>query len=249
MIGQIWEIVFKQPILAALLWFSTLTGSLGLGIILLTIAIQLVLLPLRLPSIKSARKMRELKPEIDRLREKHKDDKMAFAQSQMELYRRHNVSPLGGILPTLLSLPVIFALYRVLLSTLGTTTELSTQFLWLNITQADPYYILPVLVAGAQFVMSSQMAQLNSPPMQGQGEKKDDSPEEMAQAISSQMKYIFPLMSGFITATLPSGVGLYWFTSVLFAIIQHQVVEAMANREQTRQTIDHGSENYSTNSD
>lgn len=233
MLGQIWQQVFTGPLLATLLWLSDWTGNLGVAIVLLTVIIQLILTPLRLPSLRSARKMRELKPHLDNLKSKHGDDRTALAQAQMELYKEHNLNPLGGILPTLLSIPVIIALYQVLLNTLHTVEGLNTGFLWLDIARPDPIYLLPLLVAAAQFVMSSQLATSGSTPNQNQPATTETAakPDDMAQVMQSQMKFIFPVMSGVITATLPAGVGLYWLASVLFSIIQYQAVELMARRE------------------
>ncbi len=229
MLGFIWNTLLKQPILTVLLWLSSFTGNFGLAIILLTILIQLVLLPFRLPQLKSSHKIRQLKPELDKLKEKHGKDKQALAKAQMELYKKHKVSPLGGLLPTLVSIPIILALYRVLLSTLGGDTGVDTSFLWLDVTKPDPYYILPLIVGGVQFVLSSMTLSATTNKKKdsnnkGTDNKKEKGMEDMAQTMQSQMKFMFPAISAFITATLPAGVGLYWLTSTSFAIIQQKFV-------------------------
>lgn len=231
MLGDIWQLVFIHPISVTLLWLNDLTGNLGLAIILLTVIIQLLMTPLRLPSLKSAQKIRRLQPQLKALKEKHKSDKMAHAQAQMELYREHGVNPLGGLLPTLLSIPIIIALYNVLLTTLSSVEGLTTALVWLDLTKPDPFYILPLLVAGAQFWLSQLMTPAAPKPNSSQSGATD--PDDMMQTVQTQMKYIFPILSGIITAGLPAGVGLYWLTSVIFAIIQHQ-------------TIENGSQNTST---
>lgn len=230
MFGFIWNTLIKQPILQTLLWFAGLTGNLGIAIILLTLVIQLILTPLRVPSLRSAQKMRKIRPEINKLKEKHGDDKMAFAQAQMELYREHGLSPLGGIVPTLLSLPIIFALYQVLLNSIGTIENVSQHFLWISdVTKPDPLYILPLLVAGGQFLLvkTGQFGGSPEPATNDKKEGKSGSTEDIMQSVQSQMTYIFPAVSGFITATLPAGVGLYWFVSVVFAIMQQKVLERL----------------------
>lgn len=226
--GFIWNVIIKQPISTALVWLAQFSGNLGIAIVLLTIIIQVVLLPLRLPSIKSAQKMRAIKPEIDALKDLHGNDKMALAQAQMDLYKKHNISPLGGILPTLLSIPIIIALYQVLLNGLSTIDGASVHFLWLDITQKDPFFVLPVLVGIAQYVLSTMTLMPIAPKSTtGKDGKEAKSADDMAAMMQTQMKFIFPVMSGFITATLPAGVGLYWLTSVMFAIIQQLVVERL----------------------
>lgn len=226
MIGTIWEVIIKQPIEVALVFLAQFSGNMALAIIVLTIVIQLVMLPLRLPSVRSAQKIKALKPELDRLKEKHQDDKMAMAQAQMNLYKEHNISPLGGILPILLSIPIIIALYQVLLSSLSTIEGVSTTFLWLDVVKPDPFYIIPILVAAAQFISTTQLMQQTAAPVAPKviGDKKSQSPEDMAMAMQKQMRFIFPLMSAFFTAKLPSGIGLYWLTSVGFAIIQQHLI-------------------------
>ncbi len=234
MIGTIWNTLIKQPITQLLLWLASFTGNLGVAIILLTLVIQLVLTPLRLPSLKSAQKMKLLKPKLDELKEKHADDQMKLAQAQMELYREHGLNPLGGILPTLLSIPIILALYRVLLTTLQNgTAGIATTFLWLDVTRPDPYYILPLIVGGSQWLMTRLMpsplhtsTEENTPTeksQDGNRGKTSGSMEEIMQSMQSQMGFVFPVFSALITATLPSGVGLYWIISVWFSTLQQQL--------------------------
>lgn len=220
MLGAIWNTLFKQPIAQLLLWLTSLTGNMGVAIILLTVIVQLVLTPLRIPSLKSAQKMKELKPHLDGLKEKHGGDQMALAQAQMELYKQHGVSPLGGILPMLLSIPIIIALYRVLLTTLQNGAGVSTSFLWLNLTQTDPYFVLPIVVGLSQWLMTKLMrSSQNTPTAQP---PNDDSFQAMMQNMQGQMQFILPLMSAFIVATLPSGVGIYWLTSTVFTTVQQK---------------------------
>ncbi len=208
---------------AILLWLSHLTGNLGIGIIVLTILIQAVLLPLRIPSLKSSLKIKAIKPELDALKEQFKGNSMGLAQAQMELYKKNNINAFGGILPILLSIPIIIALYQVLLSTINTVQDVGMQFLWLDVTKPDQLFIIPILIGIAQFIASSQMMGA-MPTKKASADVKSQGPEEMAQMMQGQMKYIFPVMSAFITASLPAGVGLYWLTSTLFAIIQQQVI-------------------------
>jgi YidC/Oxa1 family membrane protein insertase len=211
---NIWQLLFIQPITQALFILTDLTGNLGVAIIVLTIVVQLVLLPLRLPSLRSAEKMKGLKPHLDDLKKKHKDDPQKLMHAQMELYKEHGVSPFGGILTLLLSFPIIIALYQVLQTAVVAQGDM---FLWLNLAERDPYYILPVLVAVTQWLMT----RLTMPDTTG----GSDSSEDMAVAMQKNMQYIFPLMLGFITLQLPSGVGIYFVVSALFAIMQQAIMK------------------------
>lgn len=231
MFSFIWNTLIKAPINTALIFlYHALFQNLGLAIIALTVLIQLILTPLRLPSLRTSKKMQELKPHLDGLKEKHKDDRATLVQAQLELYKKHGVNPLGGILPTLVSIPVIIALYQVLLGTLQSGSGLSTTFLWLNLAKSDPYFILPALVGVTQYFSSKLlMPAVNTQPtlksQEGKEEKKGESLEESMAAMQNQMKFIFPLFSAFIVASLPSGVGLYWFVSLVFSIIQQKLIK------------------------
>lgn len=234
MFGTIWHLIFIQPITTVLFWLSSFTGSIGISVILLTIIIQIVLVPLRLPSLISAKKLRAIKPKLDALKDVHGEDRMALAQAQLSLYQEHGISPFGGLLPTLLSIPIIIALYQVLINNITHIENSSVQFFWLNVTQYDPYFVLPLLVGGLQYFASSQLMAQNQTPTDPN--KKLSENEQMMLAMQTQMKYIFPVLSGVLTASLPAGVGLYWLTSVVFAIIQHEVIERIYKYGSTNHT-------------
>ncbi len=186
----------------------------GIAIIVLTITARTLLFPLTLPSIKSMIKMRELKPEMDALNEKFKDDAQAKGLAQMELWRKHNVNPLKGCLPQLASMPVWFALY----TTLQTAVELfNIPFLWFpDLSEKDPLYILPFVIGGTSFLQQKMM------PLQG-----DPAQQKM-------MLYFMPAMFVVMMLFLPSGLGVYMFTNGLLGIIQQQAVERHAKRALAR---------------
>lgn len=221
MFSFIWNTLVKSPIYQALIFlYGLLFNNLGLAIIALTLLIQLALSPLRITTLKTSKKMQELKPHMDGLKEKHKDDKAGLAKAQLELYQKHDISPLGGIVPTLLSIPIIIALYQVLLSSLQADNGLNTAFLWLNLAKSDPFFVLPILVAVTQWFSSRLMM-----PPASVSSTQESSLEESMAAMQKQMQFIFPIFSGVIVASLPSGVGLYWWVSLLFSIIQQKVVK------------------------
>ncbi len=116
---NLWNQLLVWPILNLLIAFYKLVaflgvpGALGFAIVLLTIAIRLLLAPLMGTQLRSAKKMQELKPHLDALTQKHKDDKSKLQQAQLELYRAHGVNPAAGCLPMLVQLPVLIALYNV----------------------------------------------------------------------------------------------------------------------------------------
>lgn len=177
----------------------------GVAIIILTITARTLLFPLTVPGIKGMIKMRELKPEIDALNEKFKDDAQAKGLAQMELWRKHNVNPIKGCLPQMASMPVWFALYQ----TLQTAVELyHIPFLWLpDLSSADPYFILPFVIGTTSFFQQRLM------PQQGDA------------AQQKMMMYLMPAMFTVFMLFLPAGLGVYMFTNGVLGILQQQAVE------------------------
>jgi len=202
--------VIAKVLVGYLLWLYELVPSWGLSIVLLTITTRTLLFPLTWPSIKNMVHMRELKPEMDRLNEKFKDDPQAKGLAQMELWKKHGVNPMKGCLPQLVSMPVWFALY----TTLQSAVELyNIPFLWFpDLSEADPYYILPFVIGVVFFAQQKLM------PMQA-----DPAQQKM-------MLYFMPAMFTVFMLFLPAGLGVYMFTNSLLGIAQQQVVEQHAKK-------------------
>ena len=117
----IWPITNLLVAFYKLCEFLHIPGPLGFAIILLTISIRLILYPLMHVQLKSAKKMSDLKPHLDAINAKHKDDKKAQQQAQLALYKEHGVNPMAGCLPTLVQFPILIALYNVFYQLLGST--------------------------------------------------------------------------------------------------------------------------------
>lgn len=117
----IWPITNLLIAFYKLCEFLHLPGPLGFAIILLTISMRLILYPLMHAQLKSAKKMTDLKPHLDALNAKHKDNKQALQQAQLALYKEHGVNPAAGCLPTLVQFPILIALYNVFYQLLGST--------------------------------------------------------------------------------------------------------------------------------
>jgi YidC/Oxa1 family membrane protein insertase len=200
-------------LVAFLLEVHAVLPNWGLAIILLTLAARVLMFPLTLPSVKQMIRMRELKPEMDALNEKFKDDAQAKGLAQMELWRKHNVNPLKGCLPQLASMPVWFALY----TTLQTAVELyNIPFLWFpDLSEPDPLFILPFVIGFTNYLQQKLM------PMQG-----DPAQQKM-------MLYLMPGMFIVMMLFLPSGLGVYMFTNGVLGILQQQAVEWHARRTLT----------------
>lgn len=210
-----------------LFFYNLFGGNLGLSIVALTIAIKVILIPLVVPTIKSAKKMQDLKPELDRLKQKH-TDKVQLQQAQLDLYKQNGVNPAAGCLPQIVQVIILIALYQVFIKFLqqpninGSAVNFS--FLYFNLTKPDPYYILPILAGFSQFIFSLMMtsgleSHVQNPKVKDEKKKEEDS-LEMAQSMQTQMVYMMPLMTVLISLKFQSGLILYWVVSTLFSIIQ-----------------------------
>jgi YidC/Oxa1 family membrane protein insertase len=186
-------------------------GNWGIAIIILTIGLRTCLFPLTWKQIQSTISMRKLKPEIDALNAKFKDDAQAKNLAMMELWRKNKVNPLGGCLPALVQMPIWFALY----ATLQTAVEFyHSKFLWFSdLSAPDKYFILPI-VLGAAMVLQQRIV-----PQQGMDAMQ-------AKMMAWLMPGIFMVMSLF----LPAALGVYMLTNSVLGITQQLAVEKLFPR-------------------
>jgi YidC/Oxa1 family membrane protein insertase len=197
-----WFAVLCRPMLWLLKLFYSWVGNWGIAIILLTVVVKLLTLYWTQKSMRSMKAMQKLKPKMDELREKFKDDKERLNQEMMALYKIHKVNPLGGCLPMIIQMPVWFALYR----TLGNAVELyRSDFVgWItDLTAPDPFYILPIAMGASMYAQQAITPQ----PMEGTQAKI--------------FKYVMPGMFTVMMLALPSGLTLYIFVNTLLTMI-HQ---------------------------
>ena len=200
----IWGI-FAELILRGLQYFYTWFPNYGISIILLTFLIRIVTFPLQYKSIVSMKKLQLVQPELTKLREKYKDDPARMQKESMELFKRSGANPLGGCLPLLLQMPVFFAFYKVLYSAVELVD--APFYGWLtDLSNKDPYYVLPVLMTGAMFL------------------QQKTTPNTITDPVQRKMMMFMPLIFGFIMKDMPSGLSLYIFVSTLLAILQQVFV-------------------------
>jgi YidC/Oxa1 family membrane protein insertase len=193
---------FARLLLYVMRWFERLVGNWGVAIILLTVCVKVLLYPLTAKSMQSMNEMRKLQPEIEKLKAKHGNDREKLNLATMQLYQQHKVNPLGGCLPMLIQLPIWFALY----ATLQTSVELYREpFLWLkDLTQLDPYYVLPILMGASMFAT----------------QKLSPQPADNAQA--KMLLYFMPALFTLMMLKLPSGLTLYILVNNVLSIAQQQ---------------------------
>ncbi len=229
---NIWNTLLITPLTAALLFLYHFLGqNLGFAIIGLTIGLRLILFPLTLPSLRSMRIQQEIRPELERLKKKYKNDRQGLAVAQMELFRQRGVNPFAGCLPQILQLVVLIALYQVFMSNLK-NGDLNHQFLIWDLAQKDPYFILPLAAAAAQYLLSRmtlpavsqeheiahRLSQAKSAGGRGVGIQAKE--EDFASALQRQNLFLFPILTLVLGFQFPAGLMLYWFVSTLLQIPQ-----------------------------
>ncbi len=201
-----WSHYIVFPLSWTITWFSDLFGgSYAVGIIVVTILIRLLIMPLMIKQLKSQKAMTNLQPKIKELQEKYssKDNetKQKLQQETMRLYQENSVNPMMGCLPLLIQMPILLGFYQAI----SRTAEIKTDsFLWMQLGNPDPYYILPVVAALTTF-LSSKIS------MMGQTQQN----KSMAMIV-----YIMPVMILFMGITLPSALALYWIIGNIFTVFQ-----------------------------
>jgi YidC/Oxa1 family membrane protein insertase len=224
-----------QPLLNALIWLHNLLpgNDIGWAIIVLTVLVRFLLYPSFQKQIRSQRQMQKIQPQMEEIRKKHKDDKDAQARATMEFYKENKINPLSACLPALIQLPILFALYRVFLTSLGGDEVVSqlyafvadpgvinTNFLGI-VDLAQRSIILGLLAGAFQFVQSKMLMPKVSP-----GSK------DISSAMTKQMTYLLPVVTVFISASLPAGLALYWIVTTLFAIAQQFYIIKRVDRQE-----------------
>ena len=202
-----------KPLFVCLHWLNdNLVHNYGWSIVVITIVINLILLPLRFSSLKSARKMQALQPQIQAINAKYKNiglrDPKKAEQNQevMDLYKKHGVNPMGGCLPMFVQLPILYGFYTVL----AVTIELrGAHWLWvtdLSQPEALPIHVLPIIMIVTQFFMQKM------------------TPNPSVDPAQAKMMMLMPLMFGFFFYNMSSGLVLYWLTSNVVGIVQQWLI-------------------------
>ena len=218
-----WFYFFTKPLFFVIDYLFKLSGNFGFAIVLITLAIRALFFPLANFSFKSMAKMKAVTPEMTRLKELHKDDKVKLQQEMMALYRKEKINPASGCLPVLIQIPFFFAIYKMLFISL----EMRHQpfFGWIkDLSAADPTSIFnlfgfipwdppsfmivgiwPILMGASMWVQQK----LNPAP---------------TDPIQAKIFAFFPLFLTIILASFPSGLVVYWTVNNILTIAQQWVI-------------------------
>lgn len=216
-----------------IVFFYSFTHNYGIAIILMTVLIRVILYPLMQKQMVSMREMQKIQPLMKAVQDKYKNDKERLNKELMALYKEHKVNPMSGCLPLIIQMPILILLFQVL-------REFNTKiyavyngnpgFLWLkDLSLPDQLIqlpgsgifgvqylgIMPFLIGGSMYIQQKMTS------TSGTAAGKDGG---SAQQTQKMMTIMMPLMIGFMSFTLPSGLTLYWFTSTLLGIGQQYLI-------------------------
>ncbi len=248
MFSLLWNSLIIDPMLNALLWLYGAVGNFVLAIAIFTIITRVIMLPLNLRQQRSMAKTQEMQPQIRAIQQKYKDN----PQKMQEEFNKIGYNPaesLSGCLPLIATMPILFGLFAVLRIVLGTTPQallemtqraypfidltallpIDSQFLWMNLGQPDPFYVLPVLV----FITTFLQTKVSMPPKpkNGSADKKKQQQDDPTAAMTQSMQYTMPLMFGFFALTFQAGLSIYFILSNVIGIGQGYYTRKVMERE------------------
>ncbi|HEX6384924.1 MAG TPA: YidC/Oxa1 family membrane protein insertase [Anaerolineae bacterium] len=232
-----WDLLIVNPMTNAMLWlYGVLGQNFVLAITVFTVIIRVVTLPLSLRQQRSSMRMQEMQPQIKAIQQKYKDN----PQKMQEEFQKIGYNPaetLTGCLPLLIQMPILFGLFQVLRIVLASTPQslfeltqrvyeginltqllpINSDFLWMNLGQPDPYYVLPVLVFVTMFVQQKFLSPTAKKKDEDKDKKQQDDPTA---AMTQSMQYTMPIMFGFFSLQFQAGLSIYFVLSNIIGIAQ-----------------------------
>lgn len=232
-------VVFLLEKIAEAVGHLGIPGKFGIAIIIITILMRIIVFPLTLKQEKSMKKMRELQPELDKIKEKYKDDPQEYQKRTAEIYKANNVNPLGGCLPLLIQLPVFMALYYAFS---GNTIPNNATFLWFNLKKPDMLInftelfklgdivikipllmtkprVIKILALNLLPILNTVVTFIQQKIMTSVTQGNQDSNSQL-----NSMLYTMPLIMLLIFYNMPSGVTLYYLVSGALSLAQQYII-------------------------
>ena len=201
--GFLWWL--SQPLFLLLKLIFTLVGNWGAAIVIATVILKSLMYPLTKAQYTSMGKVRALQPQINKLKERHGEDKLKLQKSIMELYKKEQTNPFGGCLPVLIQMPIFLALYYVLLESIE-LRHTAFSFWISDLSSPDPYYILPALFGISMYLVQK----LN--------------PSPLSDPIQQKLFLLMPVFMSIFFAMFPSGLVLYWLVSNMITYVQAKII-------------------------
>lgn len=247
---NIFTIILTQPLTNGLILFYNIFGqNMGFAILFFSLFLIFIMRPLTKPYLESMKKIKELQPQIDKLKKKFGSDKMKFSQAQAELYKEKKINPAAGCLPYLLQFAILIALFNVFTTALGGGGDvtakvnnllypvlklpadhtLNTKFLYLDLSKPDTFSVqgIPFGLPGA-FLLLATVAQflsvkITAPYISAEeklAKKTKSQTDDMQVTMQQSMTYTLPLMTIIFGLRFPSGLALYWLVFSLVNVWQ-----------------------------
>ena len=202
-LGLGWLDMIAHPLLLAIKGLHKFTGNYGIAIILLTLLLKILFFPLTKQAAESAARMKKLNPEMTKIRERYKADQQRMQMELMKFMSAHKINPMKGCLPILPTIPVFFALFRVLSASID--LRHAPFYGWIaDLSAKDPYLVTPIILTATMFI------QQRLTPMTGMDKTQE------------KVMMFMPLIFGVMMLTLPSGLVLYMLTNTIVSILQQQ---------------------------
>lgn len=244
---NIFTTLLIQPLANGLaIFYKILGGNMGLAIIGFSLFLRIILNPLTKPYMESMKKMKELTPQLEKLKKKHKNDKVKLAQAQADFYKEKGINPGAGCLPYILQIVVLIAFFNVFTRVLSSNGDaisqfnqllyeplkfaegdvLNTKFLYLNVTSPDKFDLsfLPFSFPGPILILAALTqflsAKINTPYTKVEeslADKTSEKTDDFQVAMQKSMVYTFPLFTLIIGMRFASGLALYW---LVFSLTQ-----------------------------
>lgn len=233
---ELFNDVIYLPLYNALAFLVSIVpfGDVGIAVIILTLVVKFAILPLTNKALVSQVKMREIEPEVRKIREKYGDNREELARRTLELYKEKKINPFSGCLPLLIQLPVFIGLYWVFYAEGGNAINPDLLYSFISVPETVNYHFLGViniaekslilaLLAGfAQYIHNK--LSLPAPAPRAEGGKISFS-DEFARSMHTQMKYVFPVLITVIAYITSGVIALYFTVSSLFAIFHELVIK------------------------
>lgn len=211
----------------------------GIAVITFTIIVRLILFPLSKSAIVTQVRMKEIQPELNRLQAEYKNDKQTQALKTMELYKSKKVSPFSSVFVLLIQLPIVFGLYSIFIKSGLPVVNTSLLYSFVHVPNINMHFLglidigmksifLAVLAGVAQFFQLHFSLAAAGPSSAGSGNAQAD----MAQSMTKNMKYFFPIIAVVISYQISAVVALYWIVTSLFTLAQELVVRRHLKRHE-----------------
>jgi YidC/Oxa1 family membrane protein insertase len=214
-----WNTIIITPLLTTLHTLLNFSGDIGVAIVLMTVLIKTLLLPLNISSSRTQKNIKKIQPEVDKLKEKHKNDLKTHGIELQKLYKEHQIKPFSSLLNILLQFPILIGLYQILLKEVASVTDKVTYF-DINITEHN--YVLAIIsflsMLLLMFISTKELANTNS--QTGTQFQKD-----FNKMMVIQMRYFLPILILVTSIFLPAGIVIYFIASNVFGVFQYYFLE------------------------